>query len=157
VEPRQPFFALDAAELARWHRSSDRMEAPSRLSAEPGEHGPALRLDVRQMQGWDNWTRSLDRSPFAPGNTLTCFWARGDGASDTLAVEWQEQDGSRWIAAVPLGRTWQYVALTPREFLYWPDSPTGERRGGAGDRFHPERAARLSLGFAASHRAAPGD
>src|SRR5439155_8824036 len=33
----------------------------------------------------------------------------------------------------------------------------GERRGAAGDRFHPERAARLTLGFAASHRAAPGD
>src|SRR5439155_26934842 len=77
--------------------------------------------------------------------------------SDALAVEWQERDGSRWIAAVPLDRAWQHVGLPPREFLYWPDSPTGERRGGAGDRFHPERAARLSLGFAASHHAAPGD
>src|SRR5205807_476168 len=70
---------------------------------------------------------------------------------------WQEKDGSRWIAAVPLQRDWTHFAVAPREFLYWPDSPTGGRRGAEGDRFHPERAARLSLGYASSHRATPGD
>jgi hypothetical protein len=154
--PRRPFVELGEAETARWRRTSDRMAAPSRLAVEAGDHGPSLRLDVRGLQGWDTFARSFDRSPFGAGETLTCFWARGGRPADHLAVEWQERDGSRWIASVPLGPGWQHYALPPREFLYWPDSST-EGRGSAGDRFHPGAAARLSLGFAASHRAAPGD
>src|SRR5438874_2018073 len=130
---------------ARWRRASDNMAAPSRLSAEAGEHGPAIHLAVRSLRGWDNFSRAFDGSPFPAGNSLTCFWVRSERAKDTLAVEWQERDGSRWIAAVPVDPTWQRIVLTPGDFAYWPDSPTGERRGAAGDRFRPSQAARLTL------------
>jgi hypothetical protein len=157
IEPRHLLLKGDSAETALWPRSSNNPRAASRLSVEPTDHGPALRLDVQDLRDWDNIGRSYASLPFLEGDTLTSFWARSERPADVLAVEWQEQDGSRWIAAVPLTRTWHHFVLRPVEFAYWPDNPMGPRRGGGGDRFHPERAARLILGFAFSHQASAGD
>ena len=40
-----------------------------------------------------------------------------------------------------------FFALGPEDFTYWPDNPSRDR-GGAGDRFRPENARRLTVGLA---------
>lgn len=144
-------------ETARWERLSNRPSAASRLVMERSEKGPAIKLEIRDLEGWDNFARSFQDSPFPTEHRLTCFWARSEREEDSLAVEWQEKDGSRWIATVAVSEAWQRYALKPSDFPAWRDGPAAERRGGPGDSFRPEEAARLILGFASSHRAGKGD
>ncbi|MCS6860585.1 MAG: beta-galactosidase [Abditibacteriales bacterium] len=152
-----PLFDVASEDLTRWQRASNNLSAPSKLSVEQTDKGKALRVDVRSLSGWDNFSRTFTTSPYAQGNTLTCFWAKGQRRSDVLSVEWQERDGSRWIATVPITSEWRYYVLTPQDFTYWQDNPAHGKRGGAGDRFQLQNAAKLSLGFAFSHQATGGD
>jgi hypothetical protein len=150
-------FDIAAADPTRWQRASNNLSAPSQLSVEQSDKGKALRVEVRNLSGWDNFAKTFTTSPYPQGHTLTCFWAKGQRRNDFLSVEWQEQDGSRWIATVPLTNEWKYYVLTPQDFAYWPDNPAHGKRGGAGDHFQPPNAAKLSIGFAFSHRATGGD
>ncbi|MFQ6099120.1 MAG: hypothetical protein ACE5O2_15420, partial [Armatimonadota bacterium] len=124
----------------------------------PGADGTRRALHVRipDLSGWDTLSSPpLDR-PFADGSTLTCFWAKGGPTTRELSVEMVEKDGSRWIAVVPLQTKWRHYALRPEEFEYWRDNPS-KGRGGAGDRFRPENAVRVTFGLAFTHtHVAPG-
>ncbi len=102
------------------------------------------------MTGWDTFESTEMESPFPAGHVLTQFWAKGDGRTDRLAIEWREKDGSRWIATVPLAPAWKRYALLPTAFQYWQDSAS-QGRGGPGDRFNPARARRLTFGLSYTH------
>jgi len=106
----------------------------------------ALHARVADLRGWDNFGPvSLERA-FAEGHTLTVFAAKGDAKTRTLAVEWQEKDGSRWIATVPLSGEWRQYTLTPKDFKFWESVPSR-----AHDVLHPENAVRMNIGLAFTH------
>lgn len=157
VQAQAKIFDIASEDLSRWQRASNNLSASSKLSVEQTDKGKVLRIDVRNLNGWDNFARTFTTSPYAKGHTLTCFWAKGQRQSDALSVEWQERDGSRWIATVPITNEWKYYVLTPQDFAYWQDNPAHGKRGGAGDCFQPPNAAKLSIGFAFSHQATGGD
>ncbi|MDI6829044.1 MAG: hypothetical protein QME62_11225, partial [Armatimonadota bacterium] len=90
---------------------------------------------------------------FPDGHTLTVFSAKGDERTTQLAIEWDEKDGSRWIATVALTTEWQQYVLTPDDFKFWISVPN---RGGPGDRFRPENAVSMSVGLAQTHTSAIG-
>jgi hypothetical protein len=61
-------------------------------------------------------------------------------------MEWEERDGSRWIAAVALSKEWTQYALTPDDFKYWESVP--QRKD---TRFNLQNAARLGVTLAFTH------
>lgn len=140
--------------LAAWYTGSDSGAPKPVLRLVPGREGAgrALEFSVSPMGMWA--TASVDLSghlpaPEATGGqqwTVTRFWARGDADTPKLALEWDEADGSRWEAHVPLTTEWKEYVVTAAQLKYWPDNPS-VGRGGVGDRFHPERAQRLLVGL----------
>jgi len=122
-----------------------------------GGHGSGKALHVRipHLTGWDTVASPPLEQPFPAGHSLTCFWARGTKQTTQLALEWQERDGSRWIATVALEPRWKYFVLPPESFAYWHDNPS-QGRGGANDCFRPANAARFSVGLAFTHTQAIG-
>lgn len=112
--------------------------------------GRALHCAVPDFRNWNTLVAPEVASPFGPGQSLTCFWAKGGPNTRKLSVEWVEQDGSRWIATVELTEQWRRYVLAPQEFKYWHDNPS-EGRGGPDDCFTPERAAKLTLGLSMTH------
>jgi hypothetical protein len=156
--PTERVFADFGAEpLDAWQRHHGPDEAGSEKVVEksgPPGGGRALRVHVEDLRGWDTLARALETSPFGDNQTLTCFWAKGEPRTTHLTIEWQETDGSRWMTAVPLTRQWRRYVLTPQDLAYWPDNPA-VGRGGAGDRFHPEKARLLAFGLAKSHSPLP--
>ncbi|MCX7045198.1 MAG: beta-galactosidase [Candidatus Sumerlaeota bacterium] len=113
--------------------------------------GHCLKLWMKDMTGWTVWNAAPPAPFFGEGQTLLCFWAKGDGLTSQTAVEIGEKDGSRWIAVIPLEPQWRPYALSPEDFLYWKDSPTKDKRGGKGDQMNPAQAAKLGFGVSQSH------
>lgn len=102
---------------------------------------------IPDLQGWGNTNVAAG---FAPGTTLMTFEARGMGDTRACIVEWDERDGSRWIATVRLGPDWKPMVLSPADFTFWPDPPVAGR-GGPGDHLDPANAVQLSLGVDTAH------
>lgn len=148
---------FEATEIGTWTRATNHEAAGSTARRDEGARGSTggLLLDIRGLSGWDTFTAPVTPR-FPEGHTWTTFWAKGDAQTSQLSIEWREEDGSRWIATVGLTEEWQPYALPPQAFAYWRDSPTGQNRGGAGDGFHPERAASLTFGLAFTHTTAVG-
>ncbi|MGB9877148.1 MAG: beta-galactosidase [bacterium] len=140
-------------DLSRWIRASNDLSSPTKFSVVkegPREGMYSLKLAVSNLTGWDTLNSPPLKEAFTNGQNLTCFWAKGDENTKAMLFEWREKDGSRWIATVPLSTSWQYYALVPEKFLYWPDNPS-KGRGGAGDRFNPQNAESFSIGVALGH------
>ncbi len=154
------FYDFEKGAGGRWRRSTANPAAGSRVVVDaPGANGTrgALRFEIKDFKNWDTFAAPRARHAFKPGQTLTCFWAKGGPRTTQISVEWTESDGSRWIAVVPLSTRWRHYALPPNEFRYWRDNPS-KGRGGSGDAFRPAHAAALVFGVASSHcRLAPGD
>jgi len=120
------------------------------IDAAEAQRGKALRLDFADFAGWGSCARSFEK-PFPRDYMLTLFSAKGGPGTQAMTVEWEEKDGSRWIASVALTPQWQQHILTPLDFDYWRDSKsTG--RGGPQDHLRCENAAILRFGLAESHR-----
>jgi hypothetical protein len=107
----------------------------------------ALHVKIPELIGWDTLNCVIDH-PFAAGQVLTCFRAKGSEATRQLALEWEETDGSRWIATINLTTEWKDYALPPSAFVPW-QPPKG--RGGPGDGLHVAKARRFAVGLAFSH------
>ncbi|MBC7328679.1 flavodoxin family protein, partial [bacterium] len=140
-------------DLSKWTRASNDLASVANFNPVP--EGPkegvySLKFEVANLTGWDTLLSPPIAEPFPDKQNLTCFWAKGDKNTGAMLVEWREKDGSRWIATVPLSTSWQYYALTPEKFAYWPDNPS-KGRGGPGDHFNPQNAERLSIGLALGH------
>ena len=78
--------------------------------------------------------------------TIVHFRARGDEDTRQLCVELGETDHSRWKAIVDLSTQWRTYELSTGQFV----SYASKGRGGRGDFFRAERAAKISFGFPSS-------
>lgn len=130
-------------EPARWRRGSNTDNPPSTARAEEG----AMHVVVPALSGWDTYSRDFD-APFPDKHTITCFRAKAGPRTRQLIAEWQETDGSRWIATVDVDQTWRSFALPPEAFVAW-QPPAG--RGGRNDRLNVRNARRFAIGVAYSH------
>lgn len=153
IRPARLLLDFEREDLSKWTRASDRRDPGTRAELVQSERGRALHVVVSNLTGWDTLASPALAQPFPPGQTITCFRAKGGPRTRQLAVEWTEQDGSRWIATVDLTPEWQAYALPPEAFKAWTPPPG---RGGRGDRFNPQQAARLVVGLAHSHTALEG-
>ena len=144
-------------DMSSWKRDVDPVSKPSTASIvkEGADKSKScLRADYPDFKAWDTFGIPMD-NPFPKGFSLTCFWAKGMEQTTMLCVEWEEADHSRWIASVKLSPQWTYYVLTPYDFKYWHASAPGTKRGGVGDRIHPENAILFKLGLALSHTFIP--
>jgi len=106
----------------------------------------------REFEGWDGFlTKKLETPLYKKGDNLLCFQVRGDQGTPQIAVELQEEDGSRWIATTPVNTNWQHVFLPVSSFKYWGDSTTKTNRGGKNDKMRPEKVYRVGFGLSLSH------
>jgi hypothetical protein len=107
----------------------------------------ALHVSIPSLSGYDTFlSPALSQPAFASGETQTVFWAKGDAHTPKLSVEWREQDGSRWIAVVPITTQWQRYSLPPAAFKTWANSDVRAAQG-----FDPDHAVRFNVGLAFSH------
>lgn len=144
-------------DITSWQRSTNHQEFSTKyetVADGPSAGQRALHVTIDNLEGWDTFHSPDQFSPFAGDRTLTVFSAKGDDRTSSLAIEWTEHDGSRWIAVVPLSQEWRQYVLRPEDFRFWQSNPA---RGGNGDRFNPANAASVSIGLAYSHTGAtPG-
>lgn len=152
AQPTLDALAAPGADAtAGWWRSSNNPQSGTAWVGEragPADAPAAMHVRVPGLTGWDVLVREAP-SAFRPGATLTTLWARGGPNTHSMSVEWQEKDGSRWIAAVPLTPEWKCHVLEPADFRYWSDNES-KGRGGPGDLLRPEAAARMQIGLAVS-------
>ncbi|MHB1306362.1 MAG: hypothetical protein ACYDC1_14950 [Limisphaerales bacterium] len=153
-KPERLLLDLGGEDLSKWIRHAQHPElvATRELVTESGTE--VLRVGVEKLDGWDTLEASHRSWSIEPGQTLTCFRARGSATTRQLSVEWIEADGSRWIATVRLTPDWQDYVLPPDAFKPW-QPPAG--RGGPEDRLNLTRAERFTIGLAFTHTGvAPG-
>lgn len=142
----KPDIVLPFTDRSRvWTRSSNDLEPPSTAGVEDG----VLHIHVANLTGWDTFQSPLDG---LPGGTDACFYfrARGDVTTSQVAVELREKDGSRWIATVAVGTTFEPTLVPLSQFRYWHDSDS-RQRGGQGDCVHLADVGSISFGFAHTH------
>ena len=149
--PQHVAFGFASADLSGWQRSSDSPNTATTYETVPngpglGQH--ALRVKIPKVTSWDTYLSPSIVKPFPDGNTLTVFSAKGGPKTNQLLVEWNEKDGSRWMAVIALSREWKQYVLRPEDFRYWQSVPS---RGSRGDQLNPGNAERLNVGIALSH------
>jgi hypothetical protein len=144
---------FDHADLSRWTRSTGEPSGRGEYELADAGGGKALHVKISHLGGWETLTSPRLARPFPPGDTLTCFRAKGSPHTRQLALEWREDDESRWIATVNLSTEWKDYTLLPDRFKAWPVPASGERRG----RFEPQQAVSCCVGVALSHTALEGD
>jgi hypothetical protein len=151
--PQHIIEDFDRAELSHWTRYAGDPSARAEYELAAADRGKALHVKVGRLGGWETLASPALAQPFPAGHTLTCFRAKGGPHTHQLALEWREQDGSRWIATVDLTPGWKDYTLLPDRFKAWPvPAAGGERR-----QFVPQRAASCCVGLAMSHTALEGD
>ena len=144
---------FDRADLSRWSRSAGDASGKADYELADVDHGKALHVKIGHLGGWETLTSPALARPFPPGQTLTCFRAKGGPHTRQLALEWREENGSRWIATVDLTPEWKDYTLLPDRFKAWPVPGPGENRGV----FHPDKAVSCCVGLAMSHTAVEGE
>ena len=136
-------------DLSKWARAyrSDDLKGKYGIAEDGPEAGQrALQAQVGRLDGWDSILKKYESSPFSADDELVVFSARSVCNATHLAMEWEERDGSRWIATVALSKEWTQYALTPDDFHYWESVP--QRKD---TRFNPGNAARLGITLAFTH------
>ena len=133
--------------LTGWQRASNTMYSKTDFSVKPIEaHGRsayALTTSISNLNGWDTLSSPPLNSPFPNGQTLTVLSAKGDATTTSLSIEWDEKDGSRWIAVVKLTPQWRQIVIQPSSFHLWTGPASDTSRG-----FDPQNATRLVVGEA---------
>lgn len=115
---------------------------------QPASGLQAVHVQIADLEGWDTFAAPGRRRFFPPGHTLMVLAAKGTTKTSSLAIECEEEDGSRWLATLPLTPEWKRMVVAPEEFRYWPSNP---KRGGPNDRLDPAKAVVLKIGLAFSH------
>ncbi len=155
VEPTTMIQSFDTLPDLRRGTNNTESETTAELGAGAGDTNSALHVKIGDLTGWDTHEMTVAEGAFGPGDTLTCFWAKGAERTTQLSMEWRERDGSRWIATIPLTAEWTHHALRPADFRFWQDS-SSEGRGGAGDVLNPANAGTMAFGLAFTHTPVPG-
>lgn len=104
---------------------------------------PAIKLEIEELTSWDIFGYNIS---IPAGNNSIAFWGKGSDRTDSVYVEVQEKDGSRWYATPELKNEWKYIVLTASDFVYW----DGNGRGGSGDKVAIDNLQRISFGLARS-------
>jgi hypothetical protein len=108
---------------------------------------------IPALTGWDTLSApAFDRTPFAPGETLTVVDVQGT-PGQVITAEWKQADGSRWIARVPLAAEMRTHVLRPADFKFWPGGSTSTRTG---ESFRPAEARAFAFGPAMGFDALSG-
>jgi len=156
VSPEHVIFSFEPEAISDWRRSSNEPSQPTLIETIAEGPGPgirALHVKIPKLTSYDTTGPETVENPFFDGASLTVFSAKGDGKTNQLAIEWNEKDGARWIAVVPLTTEWRQYVLSPQDFRFWNSNPA---RGFHGDRFHPENAKGMAVGLAMTHTDAVG-
>ncbi len=146
---RHTLFSFDSG-LPATNRSTNDASGRTTVGLDTGRKGRALVVRIDSLTGWETIGLPELTKPLPKNTELTCFWAKGGGNTQQLAVEWQEKDGSRWIGTVPLSDTWRFYAMPPAAFKLW-DPQRTSGRGGPNDEFRPAEARKLTVGLAFTH------
>jgi hypothetical protein len=143
-------------DMAHWSHGVGGEETKSVERVEPIGNGNqrALHATIDNLGSWDVMLSPQLNDPFPGDRSLTCFRARGSTNTREMSIEWDERDGSRWIAVIELTPGWKSYCLPPEAFHYWQSSAG---RGGRGDHLNVRDAHRLSIGLARSHSAILGE
>jgi hypothetical protein len=144
--------SFEHADLARWRRAAGDPSGKADYELAEGGQGKALHVKIGHLGGWETLASPALSQPFPTNHTLTCFRAKGGPHTRQLALEWDEEDGSRWIATVDLTPQWKDYTLLPDRFKAWPVPGMG----GLQRRFNPAKAVSCSVGLALSHTAVEG-
>lgn len=152
--PHHVLFDFAHDDLTKWTRGADDVHTSARHEVTTTDSGKALHVVIERYPGWETFASPPLANPFANGQTLTCFRAKGGPHTKQLAIEWTERDGSRWIATVNLKTTWQEYRLPPEAFKAWQPPP---QRSGKNDILNVKDAVRLVVGVAQSHTALEGN
>jgi hypothetical protein len=140
------------ADLARWRRAVGDPSGKAEYELADAGQGRALHVKIPHLGGWETLASPALQQPFPANHTLTCFRAKGGPHTRQLALEWDEEDGSRWIATVDLTPQWKDYTLLPERFKAWPVPGMGGLRRG----FDPAKAVSCAVGLALSHTAVEG-
>ena len=146
---RRPLVDWNAEDPGQWMRAfrTDALKGVYSTVAEgPSAGQKALHGEIKKLDGWDSILRKFGESPFAAGEELVVFSARSLGGATHLALEFEERDGSRWIASVALSGEWKEYALTLDDFKFWESVPTR-----SGTRLNPQNVGRLGITLAFTH------
>ncbi len=98
--------------------------------------------DLRQRDGLE--LTEIPPGALPAGINGLVFYARGDARTTRLVLEFQEQDGATWRAAIPLADAWRPVLLPLARLQCVPDR---RARGYAGDRLRPDRVTHVFAGL----------
>ena len=161
VKPEHIFLDFeDINDLAGWVRYTNEPNVKASMEVvKPGANNTrgCMKVEVANLTGWNTYSSPQMDDMFPSGETLLCFWAKGNERTPQLAIEINESDGSRWIAVVELTTEWKHYVLSPKDFPYWYDSPTSDKRGMPGDWFRPEEAVKINFGLALGHTVVTGE
>jgi hypothetical protein len=147
--PENVLFNFTPDNIAGWQRNhgpDDKAAVYDTVEDGPAPGRRSLHAQISDLRNWDNFGPTDLKKPFPEGHTLTIFAAKGGPNTRGLAIEWQEADGARWIATVPLSTEWRRYVLAPEDFKFWESVP--QRKD---DRFQPENAKRMTIGMAFTH------
>ncbi|MCK5804425.1 MAG: hypothetical protein KAI66_16425 [Lentisphaeria bacterium] len=148
-----PFEINARLDLAKWHRATGDSDGAATLAVTQNgpNDTPAIRWHADNFRRWEGHLSPPFPRLFGEGHDLFTFLVKGDGNTPLIAVEIQEEDGSRWIATAKVAAKWQRVGLALADFHYWVDSPTKKSRGGANDGLNAAGARRVNFGLSSTH------
>lgn len=133
--------------LKKFTRSSSNMDASQIITlVDDGRENsdtPAIQLEIEDLTSWDIFGYNIK---IPEGHNSIAFWGKGSDRTDSVYVEVQEKDGSRWYATPALTDAWSYHVLTAADFTYW----DGNGRGGSGDQVVIGNLQKISFGLAKS-------
>lgn len=135
--------------MAQWQQFPDAVSPKADIETVTGvpfEDQAALHVTTPGFKSWINFGPAPLDNPFPPSHSLTVFSAKGTERTNQLCIEWEEKDGSRWIAMVGLSPHWRQYVLRPEDFHYWHSKVTREQTT-----FNPQNARVLKMGFAGTH------
>jgi hypothetical protein len=156
-----PSLATKSASLSKtygWQESSNTWRKPVTVQhlTNPRQLPLGVGAGYRfhfYLGGW--CTFGGPSGPVTAGDKLTVFWAKGDKQAQHIAVEWDERDGSRWIAIAPLHTHWTRYVLPESAFHAWPH-PRVKGRYFPGDHLHLRHGAFISFGLDGGITPEPG-
>lgn len=115
ILPETVLFDFDDGDLSAWSHSSNQSQSETRLVLDEGDAGKSMRMDIRNITGWDVHLATLQQ-PLKPETNYLSFWAKGDERTPQLLIDLFEKDGSRWNAVVNLTPNWQQYRIPQEDF-----------------------------------------
>jgi hypothetical protein len=109
-----------------------------------------VQLQVPTQVQYVLYTAPVTTPAFGAGQTATVLSTRGT-PGQSMVINWNETDGSRWVATIPLTTQWTKQVLLPSAFQYL-DGGTNR----AGTSFNPAAASALFFGIITTFGANPG-